>query len=206
MSITSSIAVRDPLADHLLTPQNAAIAVIDYQPSQFAAVRSMDHDLLLRNIVSTMKLAKLFGVPVVHSTINVAGGQGPTVPELADLLEDDPAIDRTTMNAWEDTAFLEAVRATGRRKLIFCALWTEICMAFPALDALREGYDVYTVTDAIAGTSVEAHRAGLERFVRAGGRPISWVGLAGELQRDWARAETVEGLTQIVLAERLLQE
>jgi isochorismate hydrolase len=101
---------------------------------------------------------------------------------------------------------VDAVRATGRRKLILCALWTEICMSFPALDALREGYDVYTVTDAIAGTSVEAHRAGLERFIQAGGRPISWVALAGELQRDWARAETVEGLRQIVLTERLLQE
>jgi len=206
MSITARTAIRDPLADHLLTPQNAALAVIDYQPSQFAVVRSMDPDLLLRNVASTVKLAKLFGVPVVHSTINVAGGLDPTVPELADLLADDPAIDRTTMNAWEDPAFVDAVRATGRRRLILCALWTEICMSFPALDALREGYDVYTVTDAIAGTSVEAHRAGLERFIQAGGRPLSWVALAGELQRDWARAETVEGLRQIVLTERLLQE
>jgi hypothetical protein len=138
VSIAASIAIRDPLADHLLTPQNAALAAIDYQPSQFAAVRSMEPDLLLKNIASTVKLAKLFGVPVVHSTINVAGGSGPTVPELADVLEDDWAIDRTTMNAWE--------------------------------------------------------------------RPISWVALAGELQRDWARAETVEGLRQIVLTERLLQE
>jgi nicotinamidase-related amidase len=206
MSVTASTMVRDPLADHLLTPQNAALAVIDYQPSQISAVRSMDADVLLKNIMSTVKLAKLFDVPVVHSTINATGGSGPTAPELADLLEDDPPIDRTTMNAWEDPAFVDAVRATGRRKLILCALWTEICMSFPALDALREGYDVYTVTDAIGGTSAEAHRAGLERFIQAGGRPISWVALAGELQRDWARAETVEGLRQIVLTERLLQE
>jgi Isochorismatase family len=97
-------------------------------------------------------------------------------------------------------------RATGRRKLIFCALWTEICMAFPALDALREGYEVYTVVDAIGGTSVEAHRAGLERVVQAGGKPISWVSLACELQRDWARQETVQQVIQIVLTERLLRE
>jgi nicotinamidase-related amidase len=206
MSATASTAVRDPLADHLLTPQNAALAVIDYQPSQVSAVRSADPDLLLKNIVSTVKLAKLFGVPVVHSTINVARGSDPTVSELAELLEEDAAIDRTTMNAWEDPAFIDAVRATGRRKLIICALWTEICMSFPALDALREGYDVYTVTDAIAGTSADAHRAGLDRFMQAGGRPLSWVMLAGELQRDWAREETVEGLRQIVLIERLLQE
>jgi nicotinamidase-related amidase len=205
MSVTATSAIRDPLADHLLTPQNATLAVIDYQPSQFSVVRSMDPGLLLKNIVSTVKLAKLFGVPVVHSTINVAGGSDPTAPELAELLKDDPAIDRTTMNAWEDPVFVDAVRATGARKLIMCALWTEICMAFPALDALREGYDVYTVTDAIAGTSADAHRTGLERFIQAGGRPISWVMLAGELQRDWARSDTVDGLRQIVLVERLLQ-
>jgi nicotinamidase-related amidase len=203
----SSAPIRDPLSDHLITPQNSSLILIDYQPSQFAAVRSMDPDLLLKNIVSTVKLAKLFAVPVVHSTVNVATGRSqPTVPQLAELLEDDPAIDRTTLNAWEDVDFLAAVRATGRRKLIFCALWTEICMAFPALDALREGYEVYPVVDAIGGTSVEAHRAGLERVVQAGARPVSWVALACELQRDWAREATVPGIVEIVLTERLLQE
>jgi isochorismate hydrolase len=106
----------------------------------------------------------------------------------------------------EDADFLRAVRATGRRKLILCALWTEICMAFPALDALREGYEVYPVVDAIGGTSVEAHRAGLERVVQSGGKPISWVSVGSELQRDWAREETVPGIVEIVLTERLLQE
>ena len=200
-------AIRDPIVDHLLTPQNAVLIVIDYQPSQIAAVRSMDPDLVLKNIVSTVKIAKAFGLPIVHSTVNVASGRGkPTVPELAELLEDNPPIDRTTLNAWEDADFLSAVRATGRRKLILCALWTEICMAFPALDALGEGYDVYPVVDAIAGTSAEAHRAGLERVTLAGGQPVSWVSLACELQRDWARLETVEAVIQIVLTERLLKE
>jgi len=130
--------VRDRVGDHLLTPENAALCVIDYQPSQFAGVNSIDRDLLLENIVSTVKTAKAFDLPIVHSTINVATGRGqPTVPELAELLEDNSPIDRTTTNAWEDAEFLAAVRAAGRRKLILCALWTEICMAFPALDALR---------------------------------------------------------------------
>jgi nicotinamidase-related amidase len=203
----SSAPMRDPLSDHLITPQNSALALIDYQPSQFAAVRSMDGDLLLKNIVSTVKLAKLFGVPIVHSTVNVATGRGkPTVPALAELLADAPPIDRTALNAWEDVDFLNAVRATARRKLVFCALWTEICMAFPALDALREGYEIYPVVDAIGGTSVDAHHAGLERVTQAGGQPISWVSLACELQRDWAREATVEGVVDIVLTERLLKE
>src|SRR6267143_5781835 len=198
---------RDPRADHLITPENPALIVIDYQPSQVAAVRSMDHDLLLKNMVSTAKIAKTFGLPIVHSTVNVASGrQKPTVPELAAVLEGNAPIDRTSLNSWEDADFVAAVRSTGRRKLIFCALWTEICMAFPALDALREGFEVYPVVDAIGGTSLEAHRAGLERVTLAGGQPISWVSLACELQRDWARVETVPQVIQIVLSERLLKE
>jgi nicotinamidase-related amidase len=203
----TSAPVRDPLADHLITPQNAAFVLIDYQPTQLAAVHSMDRDLLLKNAVSTVRTIKAFGVPVVHSTVNVASGRGqPTLPELADLLADDKPLDRTTVNSWEDIEFLEAVRASGRRKLIICALWTEVCMAFTALDALREGYEVYPVIDAIGGTSPEAHRAGLDRVMQAGGQPISWVSLACELQRDWARQDTVAAIYQIVIADRLQQE
>jgi nicotinamidase-related amidase len=202
----ASLPVRDPIGDHLLTPENAALLVIDYQPSQFSAVHSIDQDLLLQNIVSTVKTAKAFGMPIVHSTINVATGRGkPTVPELAKLLEDYTPIDRTSTNAWEDADFLAAVRATGRRKLILCALWTEICMAFPALDAMRQGYDVYPVVDAIGGTSEDAHRTGLDRVVQAGAQPVTWVALAVELQRDWAREETVADVIEIVLTERLLK-
>jgi nicotinamidase-related amidase len=202
----ASAPVRDQRGDHLITQQNAALVLIDYQPSQFATVRSMDTDLLLRNAVSTVRAVRAFDVPIIHSTVNVANGQGPTVPELAELLEDSPPIDRTSVNSWEDTDFLQAVRAAGRRKLIFCALWTEVCMAFAALDALREGYEVYPVVDAIGGTSIEAHRAGIERVVQAGGQPIGWVSLACELQRDWNRQETVPEIVEIVLNERLLKE
>jgi nicotinamidase-related amidase len=203
----TSAPVRDPLSDHLITPENAAFLFIDYQPAQLATVRSMDPALLLENAVSTVKTIKTFGVPVVHSTVNVASGQGqPTLPELAGLLADDKPLDRTTVNSWEDLEFVQAVHATGRRKLIICALWTEVCMAFTALDALREGYEVYPVVDAIAGTSPEAHRAGLDRVIQAGAQPISWVSLACELQRDWARQDTVSAIVEIVLTDRLLKE
>jgi nicotinamidase-related amidase len=202
----ASLPVRDPVGDHLLTPKNSALVLIDYQPPQFSAVQSMDPELLRKNIVSVVETAKAFDLPIVHSTINVATGRSEsTVPELATLLENDPPIDRTTTNAWEDAEFVAAVRATGRRKLILCALWTEICMAFPALDALREGYDVYPVVDAIGGTSEDAHRTGIERVVKAGAQPVTWVALAVELQRDWAREETVADVIEIVLTERLLK-
>jgi nicotinamidase-related amidase len=202
----TSAPVRDPVADHLLTPQNAAFLLIDFQPQQLAAVRSMDQALLVKNAVSTVRAVKTYGIPVVHSTVNVATGrEQPTLPELADLLTEDKPLDRTTINSWEDVEFVQAVHAAGRRKLIICALWTEMCMAFAALDALREGYEVYPVIDAIGGTSPEAHQAGLDRVIQAGGQPVSWVSLAGELLRDWARPEAL-AIAQIVVTDRLAKE
>ncbi len=196
--------MRDPVTDHLLTPQNSALVVIDYQPSQVQTVTSIDQKLLIDNIVSVARLAKTFNLPVVLSTINVAHGQGPTIPELRTVLEASPEIDRTEINSWENNDFRKAVDATGRKKLIMTALWTEVCLAFPTLDALREGFEVYPVVDAVGGTSPEAHRAGLERIVQAGAQPISWVSLACELQRDWGRVDTVADVVDIVLTSRLL--
>ena len=201
----TSEPMRNPLVDHLLTPQNSALVVIDYQPNQIRAVTSMDQALLVRNIVSVARTAKTYRLPIVLSTVNVAHGSGPTIPALKEVLTDSSEIDRTQINAWEDVAFRQAVEATGRTKLIITALWTEVCLAFPALDALRAGYDVYPVVDAVAGTSPDAHRAGLERIVHAGGQPISWVSLACELQRDWARQDTVPAIVDIVLTSRLLK-
>ncbi len=201
----TSEPIRDPDSDDLLTPRNAALVVIDYQPSQVQTVRSIDHDVLVDNIVSVARLAETFHLPVVLSTVNVANGQGPTIPELKAVLSGHQEIDRTTINSWEDVEFRRAVEATGRRKLIMTALWTEVCLAFPTLDALRAGFEVYPVVDAVGGTSPEAHRVGLERIVQAGAKPISWVSLACELQRDWARVETVPDVVDIVLTTRLLK-
>jgi nicotinamidase-related amidase len=201
----SSEPMRDPLTDPLLTPKNAALIVIDYQPAQIQTVTSIDRDVLLDNIVSVARLARTYDLPVVLSTVNVANGQGHTLPELKAVLSDSQEIDRTQINSWEDVEFRRAVGATGRKKLVMTALWTEVCLAFPALDAMREGYEVYPVVDAVGGTSPEAHRAGLERIVQAGAQPISWVSLACELQRDWARVATVPDVVDIVLTTRLLQ-
>src|SRR6202163_2761453 len=200
----TSEPIRDPVTDDLLTPQNAALVVIDYQPSQVGSVASIDHELLVDNIVSVARIARTFDLPVVLSTINVANGQGPTIRELRAVLPDSPEINRTSINSWEDAEFRRAVEATGRKKLIMTALWTEVCLAFPTLDALREGYQVFPVVDAVGGTSPEAHRAGLERIVQAGAQPIGWVSLACELQRDWARTDTVADVVDIVLTSRLL--
>ncbi len=194
--------VRSPLTDHLLTPQNAALLIIDFQPVQVGSINTMNKRLLVANVAAVAKTAKLYGLPVVLTTVNVDSGRNsPTIAQIADVLPDLTPIDRTAINAWEDEYFRAAVIATGRKKLIMVALWTEVCLVFPALDALQEGFEVYPVVDAVGGTSEEAHRAGLQRMIQAGAKPVSWIQLACELQRDWNREETVPGFAEIVFAE-----
>jgi len=199
--MTSPKAIRDPFADELLTPENAALVIIDFQPVQVASIVSMERRELIANVVAVARAAKLFALPVILSTVNVATGLNtPTIHQLTDVLGDITPIDRTSINAWEDDDFVAAVKATGRRKLIMVALWTEVCLAFPALDAMREGFEVYPVVDAVGGTSLLAHRAGLTRIVQAGARPVTWIQLACELQRDWLRAETAPAFAKIVFS------
>ena len=197
----TSFPVRDQANDHLLTPMNCALIVIDYQPVQVGSIASMDRRDLVLNIVAVARTAKLYGVPVVLSTVNVkTGANQPTIHQLADVLDGVEALDRTTINAWEDVEFVDAVKATGRKKLLMTALWTEACLTFPTLDALREGYEVYPVADAVGGTSLEAHRAALERVAQAGAKPTSWVQVLCELQRDWSRKETAGKFAEILFA------
>src|SRR5216110_3067035 len=172
----ASEPIRDPNKDHLLTPKNCTFLVIDYQPVQVNSIASMERQRLVSNIVRASKAAVLYGLPIVHSTVNVKTG-----------------VNKPSINAWEDVEFRKAVEATGRKKLVMTALWTEACLAFPALDALREGYEVYVVADAVGGTSITAHEMALRRVEQAGAKMISVTQLFCELQRDWARKETVPG-------------
>jgi nicotinamidase-related amidase len=182
--------IRDPQNDSLLTPQNAVLALIDYQPEQYAGVGSVGHDELLAHVTMLGRIATWFQLPVVLSTVYVKHGMSGTNQELREALPGVPEIDRTTMNSWEDPEFRAAVEHTGRKKLILAGLWTEVCVAFPALDALREGYQVYIVVDAIGGVSRVAHESAIQRMAQAGAIPISVLGLACELQRDWGRPDS----------------
>jgi nicotinamidase-related amidase len=195
----TSQPIRDPRTDHLLTPRNAALLIIDYQPVQVNSIRSMDRELLVANIVRVARTAKTYGLPIILSTVNVKTGKNqPTIPQLQEALGGAEALDRTTINAWEDVEFVKAVKATDRKKLIMTALWTEACLTFPALDALQEGFEVYPVVDAVGGTSLAAHQAALDRIRQAGAQPVSWVQLICELQRDWQRTETVKPFAEIL--------
>jgi len=170
--------IRDPTTDSLLTPENAVIAFIDYQREQYAGVGSVDHDELLAHVTMLGRIAASFELPVVLSTVYVKHGMSGTNAELRDALPGVLEIDRTTMNSWEDAEFRAAVERTGRKKLILAGLWTEVCVAFPALDAMRAGYQVYVVVDAIGGVSRTAHESAMQRMVQAGVIPISVLGLA----------------------------
>jgi nicotinamidase-related amidase len=196
----TSEAIRDPRQDHLLTPQNAAFIIIDYQPVQVNSIASMDRQLLVNNIVGTAKAAIAYGLPIVHSTVNVKTGLNkPPIGQLRKVLGDFPTYDRTSINSWEDVEFKKAVEATGRKKLVMTALWTEACLTFPALDALQEGYEVYVVADAVGGTSVTAHDMALRRIEQAGGKMISVAQLFCELQRDWQRKDTVPAFIDLFI-------
>lgn len=190
----ASEVIRNPNTDQLLSPQNSALIIIDYQPIQVSSIRSMPGDELVFNIVSTAKAAVNYDLPIIHSTVNVQSGRNkPPIQELQGVLGHLPTYDRTSINAWEDVEFKQAVKAIGRRKLIMTALWTEACLTFPALDALQEGYEVYVPVDAVGGTSLAAHEAALRRVEQAGAKLISRVQMYCELQRDWSREATVPG-------------
>jgi nicotinamidase-related amidase len=198
----TSEPIRDARTDALLTPENCVLAIVDFQPIQVESVKSMPHDELVDHAARVSRTALEFRVPIVLTTVNVrAGLSKPTIPELASLLPDVEPIDRTTMNSWEDTDFRNAIEATGRKKIVMIALWTEVCLAFPLLDAMRHGFEAFPVVDAVGGTSNAAHRAGLERLTLAGAQPVSWVQFACELQRDWARTTTAGAVRGIVFAK-----
>ncbi len=185
--------------DALLTPHNSALILIDHQPFQFANVRNIDPTLVLNNTIGLAKGAKAFGVPTILTT--VVQDRGGFLPkELQNVFPDQEPIDRTTINTWEDPRVVKAVEKTGRKKLVIAALWTEVCLAMPVIHALGEGYDVFAVTDASGGVSVEAHERAIQRMVQAGAVPITWMAVLSEWQRDWAREATVPALGEIMLA------
>lgn len=187
---TAPEPIRNPFADHLLTPQNCAIVLIDYQEGQYATVGSATRDEIDLGAVTLAKLARAYDVPTILSTVAVdMGVNQPTVSVLTDELPGVVAIDRTGVNCWEDTDFRAAVEYTGRKKIVMAGLWTEVCLAFPTLDMMREGYEIYPVVDAVGGVSKVTHETALERLTQAGAQPITSLALGCEFMRNWARGD-----------------
>ena len=182
----------------LLTPQNSAVIFIDHQPQMAFGVTSIDRQLLKNNVVALAKTAKTFSVPTILTAVETQSFSGYVWPELLAVFPNQKPIERSSMNSWEDAKFVEAVKKTGRKKLVIAALWTEVCLLFPALQALAEGYEVYAVVDASGGTSQVAHDTAVQRMVQAGVIPVTWQQVMLEYQRDWARKETYDSVINIV--------
>ena len=182
----------------LLTPDNCALMLIDHQPFQFAGLRSHDSQTVINNVVALAKAARNFGVPTLLTTVVEERG-GFLLKQLQEVFPEQKPINRTFINTWEDTRCVDWVKKTGRKKIVMAALWTEICLAMPAIHALGDGYEVYIVTDASGGVSVEAHEVAVQRMVQAGAVPITWSVFGSELQRDWARTATVPGVAQALV-------
>jgi nicotinamidase-related amidase len=183
--------------DALLRPETSVLVLIDHQPYQFANLHSHEPTMIVNNVIALAKLAKVFKVPTILSTVIEERG-GYLIKGLQDVFPDQKPINRTFINAWEDPKVTDAVKKTGRKQLVLAALYTEICLSMPAIQALADGYDVFVVTDASGGVSAEAHDMAVRRMVAAGAVPINWLAVLGEWQRDWAR-ETAAGVVGVVL-------
>jgi len=181
----------------LLTPKDSVLLLIDHQPFQFANLHSHEPTMVVNNVIGLAKTAKLFGVPTILTTVVEERG-GFLIKGLQDVFPEQKPINRTFINTWEDSRVVDAVKKTGRKKVIMAALWTEICLAMPTIQALGEGYEVYIVTDASGGVTSEAHEMAVRRMVQAGAVPMTWMAVQGELQRDWARESTAAGLAEIL--------
>ena len=177
----------------LLRPADSVLVLIDHQPYQFANLNSHEPQMIVNNVVGLAKIAKVFDVPTILTTVLAARG-GNLIKGLQEVFPDQQPIDRTFINTWEDANVTNMVKESGRKQLVLAGLWTEICLAMPAIQALGEGYDVFIVTDASGGVSLEAHDMAVRRMVAAGAVPMTWMAVAGEWQRDWAREKTAQGL------------
>lgn len=183
----------------LLRPEESVLVLIDHQPFQLTNVNSHDPQAVVNNTTALAKAAKAFNVPTILTSVVAARG-GVLFKHVTDVFPGQEVIDRTTLNTWEDQRCVDLVKATGRKQLIIAGLYTEICVAMPVIQALGEGWDVTVVTDACGGVSVEAHQVAIQRMIAAGANVMTWLALASEWQRDWARTEHIAELTDVLIA------
>lgn len=183
----------------LLTPQNSQIIFIDHQPQMAFGVQSIDRQVLKNNTVGLAKAAKIFDIPTTITTVETESFSGHTYPELLAVFPENPLLERTSMNSWDDQKVRDALAANGRKKVIVSGLWTEVCNNSFAFSAMLEGgYEIYMVADASGGTSVDAHNYAMDRMVQAGVVPVTWQQVLLEWQRDWARRDSYDAVMALV--------
>jgi nicotinamidase-related amidase len=184
----------------LLSPENHALVLIDYEGQMAFATKSISITELRTNVAIICGASKIFKVPTIVTTVAEESFSGPVFPEVEEFYPQATSnyIDRTSMNTWEDEPAYKAITGTGKKKLVLAGLWTGVCIVGPALSALSEGFDVFVITDACGDVSNEAHERAIQRMVHAGVKPVTSVQYILELQRDWARTETYEPVTTLM--------
>ena len=181
----------------LITAENSVVVFIDHQPQMTFGVANIERQQLVNNVVMLAKAAKEFDVPAILTAVETESFSGYIWPQLMDVFPGQQPIERTSMNSWDDLAFREAVKATGRKNIIIAGLWTEVCVTWPALNMLNEGYNIYIVEDACGATSPLAHEAAIRRCLQAGAVPMTTIATVLEFQRDWANREHYDALLNI---------
>lgn len=182
----------------LLRPEDSIVVLIDHQPFQFANLNSHEPTMVINAVAGLSKAAKIFNVPTILTTVIEERG-GLIIKQIQEVFPEQKPINRTFINTWQDPNVTDIVAKSGRKQLIIAGLWTEVCVAMPAIQAASEGYDVFVVTDACGAVSVEAHDMAIRRMVQHGITPINWVAVASEWQRDWARTETAAEMAGLML-------
>lgn len=183
----------------VLTPSNSQLLFIDQQPQMAFGVQSIDRQLLKNNVVALAKAAKVFGIPTTITTVETESFSGHTYPELLEVFPDQPLLERTSMNSWDDQKVRDALAENNRKKVVVSGLWTEVCNVTFALSAMHDAdYEIYMVADASGGTSLEAHERAMQRMIQAGCVPVTWQQVMLEWQRDWAHRETYDAVMAIV--------
>ena len=190
--------MANSIVHSLLTPDNCVVTFIDHQPQMLFGVANFDRQTIINNVVGFAKSAKVFNVPVVLSTVETKSFSGYIWPQLRAVFPEHPLYERTSMNAWEDKAYVEAIKKTGRKKIVMSGLWTEVCVAFPAIQAIEAGYEVYVVADCCGDITPLAHDMAMQRVIQAGAVPMTWIQTMLEWQRDWSRKETYDAVMGIV--------
>jgi nicotinamidase-related amidase len=182
----------------LLTPDNCVVTLIDHQPQMLFGINSMDRQSLINNVVGFAKAAKIFEVPLILSTVETKSFSGYLWPQLQAIYPDQTPIERSSMNSWDDENFVAAVKKTGRKKIVLAGLWTEVCVAFPTIQAIHDGFEVYVVEDCVGDLDLRTHETAMRRAEQAGAKPVTWIQVMLEWQRDWAHRDTYTAVMDVV--------
>jgi nicotinamidase-related amidase len=182
----------------LLTPDNCVVAIIDLQPQMLFGVGDADRQAIINANVALSKAARVFDVPVVLSTVETTSFSGYMWPQIQAVFPGLAPIERSSMNSWDDSNFVSAIKKSGRRKIVVTGLWTETCVALPTIQALHDGYEVFVVEDCCGDVSRLAHENAMKRVVQAGAKPVTALSVMLEWQRDWAHRGTYDAVMDIV--------